>query len=97
VIGYTVVWMVYLRYLSPRWQTIVEFLGHLVWIAVAALIVYQTHTIAECTHHNQIASLPMNLVHVVIPVSFAFMAAEVILNAVTRLCSSGIAGEMAQK
>jgi TRAP-type C4-dicarboxylate transport system permease small subunit len=116
ILGYTLVWMVYLgavqvtsdnghlsmdlvlRYLPPRWQAIVEFCGHLVFVAVSALIVYQAHfSIAQFTHHSQIASLPMNVVHAVIPVSFVLMAAVVILHAVARLHGPGVAAETAPK
>ena len=104
VMGYSLVWMVYLgavqvtsdnghlnmdlalRYLPPRRQAIVVFIGHVVFVAVAALIVYQAYfSISQFTHHSQIATLPMNVVHAVIPISFVLMAAVVMLHAVTRL------------
>jgi TRAP-type transport system small permease protein len=116
ILGYTLVWMVYLgavqvtsdnghlsmdlalRYLPTRWQAMVEFCGHLVFVAVSALIVYQAYfTIAEFTHHSQIASLPMNVIHAVIPVSFILMATVVILHAVARLHGAGSAAETAPK
>ena len=116
VMGYSLVWMVYLgavqvtsdnghlsmdlvlRYLPPRWQAIVEFIGHLIFVAVAALIVYQAYfSIAQFTHHSQIASLPMNVVHSVIPVSFGLMATVVILHAVTRLRGSRAANGSAPR
>ncbi len=46
-------------------------LGNAVFIAVALLIIYQAPlTIAEFSHHSQVANLPMDVVHTVIPVSF---------------------------
>jgi TRAP-type C4-dicarboxylate transport system permease small subunit len=116
ILGYTLVWMVYLgavqvtsdnghlsmdlalRYLPARWQAIVEFCGHLVFVAVSALIVYQAYfTLAEFTHHSQIASLPMDIVHAVVPVSFALMAAVVMLHSIARLHGASIADETAPK
>jgi TRAP-type C4-dicarboxylate transport system permease small subunit len=89
-----------LRSLPPRIRAVIELTGHFVFIAVAALIVYQAYfSIAEFTHHSQIASLPMNVVHAVIPVSFVLMAAAVILHGILRLRradeagASGMAGQ----
>jgi TRAP-type C4-dicarboxylate transport system permease small subunit len=74
------------HYLPSRLQATVDLLGSLVFIAVAALIIYQAYfSIAKFTHHSLIASLPMNLLHAVIPASFVMMAAVVILQGVSRL------------
>ena len=92
VLGYALVWMVYLgavevtrdnghlsmdlllRILPARMRQAFELYGGLVFLAVAALIIYQAHdSIAEFTHHSQIAGLPMDVLHSIIPVSFALM------------------------
>ncbi len=57
--------------LGERAQVVLHLLGNIVFIAVSLLILYQAPaTISEFTHHSQVASLPMNVVHAVIPVSF---------------------------
>jgi TRAP-type C4-dicarboxylate transport system permease small subunit len=60
--------------LSPRWRRWVELVKDLVFLAVCALIVYQSFgSIAEFTHHSQVANLPVNVLHLVIPISFTAM------------------------
>jgi len=60
--------------LSPRWRRPVELLRNLVFLAVCALITYQAiGAISEFNHYSQIAGLPMNVLHTVIPVSFVLM------------------------
>jgi TRAP-type C4-dicarboxylate transport system permease small subunit len=60
--------------LTPRWRRPVELLRNLVFLAVCALITYQAiGSIAEFSHYSQIAGLPMNVLHTVIPVSFVLM------------------------
>jgi TRAP-type C4-dicarboxylate transport system permease small subunit len=59
------------QFLGEKPRTVLHLLGHLVFIAVGLLIIYQAPaTISEFTHRSQVASLPMNAVHAVIPVSF---------------------------
>ena len=60
--------------LSPRWRRPVDLLRNLVFLAVCALIIYQAiGSISHFSHYSQIAGLPMNVLHAVIPVSFALM------------------------
>jgi TRAP-type C4-dicarboxylate transport system permease small subunit len=60
--------------LSARWRRPVEFLRNLVFLAVCALIVYQAiGSISEFTHRSQVANIPVNLLHLVIPISFSAM------------------------
>ncbi len=60
--------------LSPRWRRGVELVRNLVFLAVCALIVYQSFgSISQFTHHSQVAGLPVNILHLVIPISFTAM------------------------
>ena len=60
--------------LKPRWRRVVELLGNLVFLAVCALITYQAiGTIPKFNYYSQVAGLPVNVLHTVIPVSFALM------------------------
>jgi TRAP-type transport system small permease protein len=60
--------------LKPRWRRPIELIGNLVFLAVCALITYQAiGAISEFGHYSQIAGLPMNMLHTVIPVSFVLM------------------------
>jgi TRAP-type C4-dicarboxylate transport system permease small subunit len=60
--------------LKPRWRRPVELIRNLVFLAVCALITYQAiGSISEFTHYSQVAGLPMNVLHTVIPVSFVLM------------------------
>jgi TRAP-type C4-dicarboxylate transport system permease small subunit len=60
--------------LNARWRRPIELLRNLVFLAVCALITYQAiGSISEFSHYSQIAGLPMNVLHAVIPVSFVLM------------------------
>ncbi len=60
--------------LKPSWRLPVVLLRNLVFLAVCALIVYQAiGSISQFGYYSQIAGLPMNVLHTVIPVSFALM------------------------
>lgn len=60
--------------LRPRWRRPIALVGNLVFLAVCALIIYQAiGSISEFSHYSQIAGLPMNVLHAVIPVSFVLM------------------------
>jgi TRAP-type C4-dicarboxylate transport system permease small subunit len=60
-----------IQLLGEKSRAFFHLLGNVVFIAVALLIIYQAPaTISEFTHHSQVANLPMDVVHVVIPVSF---------------------------
>jgi TRAP-type C4-dicarboxylate transport system permease small subunit len=92
VLGYALVWMVYLgavqvtsdnghlrmdllmQYVPAQLRRTFEVFGYLVFLAVGALIIYQSFdSIAQFGHHSQVAGLPMNVMHVMIPVSFGLM------------------------
>jgi TRAP-type C4-dicarboxylate transport system permease small subunit len=58
-------------------------LGNIVFIAVGVLIVYQSiYSIAEFTHHSQVANLPMDVVHTVIPVSFVAIVILLVIQSI---------------
>jgi TRAP-type C4-dicarboxylate transport system permease small subunit len=90
VLGYGLVWMVYLgailvtatdqhlrmdllaQMLSRKVQLVLRLIGHVLFIGVGLLIIHQSRgSIAEFKHRSQVANLPMDVMHVVIPVSFA--------------------------
>jgi TRAP-type C4-dicarboxylate transport system permease small subunit len=92
VLGYALVWMVYLGavqvtwdrthlrmdllYLqfSGFWRRFADIAAAFLFLAAGGLIIYQSITsIAKFTHQSQVAGLPMYLVHLVVPVSFAVM------------------------
>lgn len=57
--------------LGDKARVVLHLLGNVAFIAVALLIIYQAPaTISEFTHHSQVANLPMDIIHAVIPVSF---------------------------
>ena len=58
--------------LSRKIQLVLRLIGHALFIGIGLLIIYQSFgSIAEFRHHSQVANLPMNIMHTVIPVSFA--------------------------
>ena len=60
--------------LNPRWRRLVELFRNLVFLAVCALVTYQAiGAISKLSYYSQIAGLPMNVLHTVIPVSFVLM------------------------
>jgi TRAP-type C4-dicarboxylate transport system permease small subunit len=60
--------------LRPRWRRPIALVGNLVFLAVCALIIYQAiGSISHFSYYSQIAGLPMNALHTVIPVAFALM------------------------
>jgi TRAP-type C4-dicarboxylate transport system permease small subunit len=104
VLGYALVWMVYLgavevtrdnghlsmdlllRNLPARMRQAFEVFGQLVFLAIAALIIYQARdSIAQFTHHSQIAGLPMDVLHMIIPVSFGLMSILVLVRGIGTL------------
>jgi TRAP-type C4-dicarboxylate transport system permease small subunit len=110
VLGYSLVWMVYLgavlvtaggyhlrmdlfvQLLGEKAQVFLRLIGNLVFIAVAALIVYQAPlTIAEFSHHSQVANLPMDVVHTVIPFSFVAIICFLVAQSIAdiRLLTRG--------
>lgn len=60
--------------LRPRWRRALELLANLVFLAVCALIVYQAiGTLPQYNYYSQVAGLPVDVLHTVIPVSFSLM------------------------
>jgi TRAP-type C4-dicarboxylate transport system permease small subunit len=60
--------------LSKKAQSVLRLLGNIVFIAVGLLIIYQAPgSISEFKHHSQVANLPMDVVHMIIPISFVAM------------------------
>jgi TRAP-type C4-dicarboxylate transport system permease small subunit len=101
VLGYALVWMVYLgsilvtldrqhlrmdllsQMLGTRARRVLDLFGALVFAAVGGLIVYQSfESIRTLAHRSQVADLPMNIVHLVVPVSFAIMVVLMLVLAV---------------
>ena len=108
VLGYALVWMVYLgavqvtsedghlrmdlavRALPWRWRRLAKLAGDFVFLAVGALIIWQAHdSIAQFTHSSQIAGIRMDLLHVIIPVSFALMVLLVLAHNVSAYRQGG--------
>jgi TRAP-type C4-dicarboxylate transport system permease small subunit len=101
VLGYSLVWMVYLgavlvtasdqhlrmdlllNMLPPSWQRVLRLIGDAVFVAVGLLIVYQApESISQFMHHSQVAGLPMHIVHLAVPISFALTIVFVLLRAI---------------
>jgi C4-dicarboxylate transporter DctQ subunit len=62
-------------------RTVVNGFSTLVFIAIGGLIVYQSwYAIAELTHVSQVAEVPMNLMHAIIPVSFVLIAVFIVIR-----------------
>ncbi len=97
VLGYSLVWLVYLgavvvtfqrqhlrmdlvvRSFGPRMQAVFELIGSIIFLVIAGLIIFQAYfTIQEFTHRSQVADLPMDILHLVVPVSFGLMILGVV-------------------
>lgn len=60
--------------LPARARAILEVAGALLFAVLGGLIIYQSwFSIAEFTHVSQVAEIPMQLLHVIVPVSFGLM------------------------
>lgn len=60
--------------LRPRWRRPIALVGNLVFLAVCALIIYQAiGSISHFSYYSQIAGLPMDVLHTVIPIAFGLM------------------------
>ena len=82
--------------LGEKARVVLHLIGNLVFIAVGMLIVYQSfYSISEFTHHSQVANLPMDVVHTVIPVSFVaiviLLVAQSIQDIRTLMHRGGVA------
>lgn len=99
VLGYVLVWAVYLGGVLVTWdgghlkmdllsrtlpgisRTIVNSLSVFIFLLIGALIVYQSwFAIAELTHVSLVAEVPMNLMHAIIPASFVFIIACILIR-----------------
>lgn len=60
--------------LPPKAKATLELIGALLFTVLGALIIYQSwFSIAEFTHVSQVAEIPMQVLHIIIPISFALM------------------------
>lgn len=74
--------------LNRKIQLVLRLIGHALFIAVGLLIVYQSRgSIAEFKHHSQVANLPMDVMHTVIPVSFVAIVVVLLVLAVEDIRS----------
>ncbi len=89
-----------LSVLGPRGKAFLELVAALVFAVCGGLIIYQSYfSIQEFTHRSQVAELPMNFVHLVIPISFTLMVIGALALAFKDFTGSGTAeaGEAASK
>lgn len=78
--------------LPPLAKASLELVGALLFAVLGGLIIYQSwFSIAEFTHVSQVAEIPMQAMHIVIPISFALMVAAALVVAFVemRAASSG--------
>jgi TRAP-type C4-dicarboxylate transport system permease small subunit len=104
VLGYGLVWMVYLgailvtatdqhlrmdllaQLLSRKVQLVLRVIGNVLFIGTGLLVIHQSRgSIAEFKHHSQVANLPMDIMHMVIPVSFAAIIVVLLVLSVEDL------------
>jgi TRAP-type C4-dicarboxylate transport system permease small subunit len=107
VLGYSLVWMVYLgavivtverqhlkmdllsKAFGRTFDKVTDLLAALVFVALGGLIIFQSYfSIKEFTHRSQVAELPMNVLHLVIPVSFALMVLAILALAIGDMATS---------
>jgi len=101
VLGYSLVWMVYLgavlvtsddghlrmdlltQSLPAPFRRIIDTIGNLIFLAIGALIIDQARgSITQFHFRSQVAGLPMDVLHTIIPVSFALMVVLVLIRIV---------------
>lgn len=69
------------RTLPPVSRRIVNGFSTLAFILVGGLIVYQSwHAIPEMTHLSQVAEVPMDIIHAVIPASFVLITVLILIR-----------------
>jgi len=74
------------KLMGPKTQTVLQLIGRAVFIICGLLIVYQApQSISQFTHRSQVADLPMQIVHMVIPVSFAVIVLLIAVLAIKDL------------
>ena len=62
-------------------RAIVNGFSTLVFVFIGGLIVYQSwYAIADLTHVSQVAEVPMNVMHAIIPVSFVLITAFILIR-----------------
>jgi TRAP-type C4-dicarboxylate transport system permease small subunit len=67
--------------LPPLPRSIVNSLSTLIFIFIGGLIVYQSwYAIADLTHLSQVAEVPMNVMHSIVPISFVLIALFLVLR-----------------
>ena len=75
-----------LSHLSPLVRAIVELIGALLFAVLGGLIIYQSwFSIAEFTHVSQVAEIPMQALHIIVPFSFALMVVAALAVAIRDL------------
>lgn len=75
-----------LSWLSPLPRAMLELAGALLFAVLGGLIIYQSwFSIAEFTHVSQVAEIPMQALHLVIPVSFALMVVAALAVAINEM------------
>jgi TRAP-type transport system small permease protein len=80
--------------LPLRWRHAIRLVGNLVFLAVSALIIYQSFdSIAQFNQVSQIAGLPMNVLHTVVPLSFGLMFLLVLARCVQIIFGTADAGD----
>ncbi len=69
------------RTLSGPARLVTNGFSVLVFIATGGIIVYQSFdAIAQFTHHSQVAEIPMQLMHIVIPASFVLIVIFILIR-----------------
>ncbi len=85
-----------LSHLSPLVRAIVELIGAVLFSVLGGLIIYQSwFSIAEFTHVSQVAEIPMQALHVIVPFSFALMVVAALAVAI-RDVRTALSGQGAQ-
>jgi TRAP-type C4-dicarboxylate transport system permease small subunit len=76
--------------LGRTFDKVTDLLAALVFVAVGGIIIYQSYfSIREFTHRSQVADLPMNILHFVIPASFALMVIATLALAISDVARNG--------
>ncbi len=82
------------KMLGQRAQAALEVFGSAVFAVVGGIIVYQSFdSIAVLSHRSQVADLPMNIVHSVIPASFAVMIFTMLVLTIRDLRGTAQSGQ----
>ena len=69
------------RKLTGIWQILVNGFGIVSFCCIGAIIVYQSFiAIGDLTHLSQVAEIPMNWLHAIIPISFLVVVGCIIIR-----------------